>query len=111
MPSTRHSSGACSPIPKLTSFPLLRWQLLRYILSGIEYASKLLCPHNHDKIFVPYFSTKKQGTELGLSFAQGMIADHHGSIALTTADATFGATFRIELPLEQPQAIRIPQTQ
>lgn len=111
MLSARHSSGACSPIPKLTYLPLLRWQFLRYVLSGSEYASKLLCPHNCDKIFVSYFLTKKQGTELGLSFVQRIIADHHGSIALVTADATFGATFRIELPLEQPQATRIPQTQ
>ena len=103
MLSARHSSGACSPITKLT--------YLLYVLSGSEYASTLLFPHNRDKIFVPYFLTKKQGTELGISFVQRIIADHHGSIALVTADATFGATFRTELPFEQPQATRIPQTQ
>ena len=32
----------------------------------------------------------------------------HGSIVLVITDATLGAIFGIELPLQQPQAIHIP---
>ena len=88
MPSARHYSGACPPIPRLTYLP-----------------------YNRAKTFMPYFSTKKHVTGRGLSLVQRIIVDHHGSIVLVTADATFGATLRIELPLEQSQAIRMPQTQ
>jgi hypothetical protein len=35
----------------------------------------------------------------------------HSSIVLVTADAISGATLGIELPLQQPQAIPLPQTQ
>ncbi len=130
MPSARHYSSACPPIPRLTHLPLQRWQFLRRILSYVWDTSNLLCqklfcnitievhdtgsgilPHNRDKIFTPYFSTKKHGTGLGLSFVQYIVVAHHSPIVLVTEDAILGVTFRIELSLKQPQAICIPQAQ
>ena len=50
-----------------------------------------------DKIFDPYFSTKKAGTGLGLSSVFSIIKSHHGSIhAESTIDQ--GSTFTIYLP-------------
>lgn len=50
-----------------------------------------------DKIFDPYFSTKKAGTGLGLSSVFSIIKSHHGSIhAESIIDQ--GSTFTIYLP-------------
>lgn len=46
-----------------------------------------------------YFSTKRQGTGLGLSLAQRVIADHHSTVVPTETHAVSGVTCRIELPI------------
>jgi signal transduction histidine kinase len=52
-----------------------------------------------ETIFTPYFSTKKQGTGLGLSLAHRVIADHNGALMLAETQSGSGATFLIELPI------------
>jgi PAS domain S-box-containing protein len=56
-------------------------------------------PERRDKIFDPFYTTRRDGNGIGLSFCRRVIADHHG---LLTADVSRwgGAEFRIELPLE-----------
>ena len=51
-----------------------------------------------NKIFDPYFTTKNEGTGIGLSLCHRIITDHGGS--LTVSDSEFkGAEFRIEIPI------------
>ncbi len=45
-----------------------------------------------DRIFTPYFTTKKRGTGLGLYIAQKIIKDHQGTIQIETAKNQ-GTTF------------------
>ena len=52
----------------------------------------------HEKVFEPYFSTKRHGTGLGLSLVQQILTAHLGSITITKAPQAAGATFLIELP-------------
>ncbi|MGD9044509.1 MAG: ATP-binding protein [Desulfobacterales bacterium] len=55
-------------------------------------------PEIRDKIFDPYFTTKNEGTGIGLSLCHRIITDHGGS--LTVSDSEFrGAEFRIEIPI------------
>ena len=49
-----------------------------------------------EKIFTPYFSTKKKGTGLGLSIVSRVIEDHDGRIAVRDNDGG-GSLFTIEL--------------
>ncbi len=50
------------------------------------------------KLFEPYFSTKKTGTGLGLAIVSTIVSDHNGYIRLQD-NTPHGAVFIIELPL------------
>jgi C4-dicarboxylate-specific signal transduction histidine kinase len=52
-----------------------------------------------EKIFNPFFSTKKQGTGLGLSISYGIVQAHGGSIELIDHSLP-GACFQVSLPLD-----------
>lgn len=48
-----------------------------------------------DRIFVPFFTTKKKGTGIGLSFARQIMRLHNGSLTVQTNPGE-GATFVLE---------------
>jgi two-component system nitrogen regulation sensor histidine kinase NtrY len=50
-----------------------------------------------DRIFEPYFSTKKEGTGLGLAIVKRIISDHRGTIRVESEPGA-GAQFVVELP-------------
>ncbi|MEI6613553.1 MAG: ATP-binding protein [Chrysiogenales bacterium] len=54
------------------------------------------------KIFDPFFSTKKQGTGLGLSTCQNIVTSHGGLIEVESVWRK-GSTFSVYLPLEPKQ--------
>jgi hypothetical protein len=56
-----------------------------------------------ERLFLPYFSTKKRGTGLGLAIVSRIIEDHHGSIRLEE-NQPVGTRFVIELPVA-PEAV------
>ncbi len=53
----------------------------------------------HEKLFLPYFSTKGRGSGLGLAIVQRIVSDHNGSIRIED-NRPRGTTFAIELPQE-----------
>ena len=52
-----------------------------------------------EKIFNPFFTTKAQGSGLGLAVVRKIIDAHDGRIDMTTADGR-GTRFRVTLPVE-----------
>jgi len=70
---------------------------------------KGLTPEECSRLFTPYYTTKQQGTGLGLAIIQSIVADHHGTISVTSEEGR-GATFRIELPKQQPGAAVKPKS-
>lgn len=50
-----------------------------------------------DRLFTPYYTTKKHGTGLGLAIVQAVVSDHQGRITVKSAPGQ-GSTFVIELP-------------
>jgi len=54
-------------------------------------------PENKERLFLPYFSTKKRGTGLGLAIANRIVSDHNGYIRVED-NSPRGARFVIELP-------------
>jgi two-component system, NtrC family, nitrogen regulation sensor histidine kinase NtrY len=59
-----------------------------------------------EKLFLPYFSTKKRGTGLGLAIVSRIIEDHHGSIRVEE-NPPVGTRFVVELPLA-PETSPVP---
>jgi len=48
------------------------------------------------KIFIPFFTTKAEGTGLGLALVHRIVTDHGGTVSVTSSEA--GTTFTIALP-------------
>ena len=51
-----------------------------------------------ERIFEPFFSTKKRGTGLGLAIVKQIVEQHGGTIGVES-EADKGTRFTIELPL------------
>ena len=60
-------------------------------------------PSVKEKLFLPYFSTRRQGTGLGLAIVNRIVSDHNGSIRVEDNRPT-GAKFIVEIPLEYSSA-------
>jgi two-component system nitrogen regulation sensor histidine kinase NtrY len=50
-----------------------------------------------EKLFLPYFSTKKRGTGLGLAIVSHVLTEHHAQIRVEDNQPT-GARFTVEVP-------------
>jgi signal transduction histidine kinase len=51
-----------------------------------------------DRIFEPFFSTKKNGSGLGLAVSYGIISNHQGKMEVESTSGK-GSVFTIRLPL------------
>ena len=56
-----------------------------------------LTPEECERIFTPYYTSKRHGTGLGLAIVQSVVSDHGGRISVHS-EPGHGATFLIELP-------------
>ncbi len=56
-----------------------------------------IAPEDKEKLFLPYFSTKKRGTGLGLAIVNRIVSDHHGYIRVED-NRPRGTRVIIELP-------------
>jgi two-component system nitrogen regulation sensor histidine kinase NtrY len=54
-------------------------------------------PEDKEKLFLPYFSTKRRGTGLGLAIVSHIVSEHHASIRVEDNQPA-GARFIIEIP-------------
>ena len=73
--------------------------LLKMAQIEVSDTGKGIPPQDKDRLFEPYFSTKKEGTGLGLTIASSIISDHRGHIRVKNNEPQ-GTIFTIELPLE-----------
>lgn len=62
-----------------------------------------ISPDHLPNIFRPFYTTKGDGTGLGLSLARRIVEDHHGRIDVTSAVGE-GTTFAVVLPLKRAAA-------
>jgi signal transduction histidine kinase len=59
------------------------------------------------KIFEPYFTTKENGTGLGLTITFKIVREHDGEISVTSRPGQ-GSTFIINLPIPQKERRLLP---
>jgi len=59
-----------------------------------------IAPEHLPNIFRPFYTTKGEGTGLGLSLARRIVEDHQGKIEVTSAVGQ-GTTFAVLLPLQK----------
>jgi two-component system, NtrC family, nitrogen regulation sensor histidine kinase NtrY len=64
-----------------------------------------ITPEAKERLFLPYFSTKRRGTGLGLAIVSRIITEHKGTIRVEENEPT-GTKFVIELPVERVAAPR-----
>lgn len=57
------------------------------------------------RIFKPFFTTRTEGTGLGLSLANSIVQSHGGRIDVTSAPGK-GSQFKVSLPLQRPKKTR-----
>ena len=57
-----------------------------------------IAPDAREKVFRPFFTTKKDGTGLGLALVQKIIVTHNGRINVTSGP-NGGASFQVTLPI------------
>jgi signal transduction histidine kinase len=59
-----------------------------------------------DQIFKPFFTTKPQGSGMGLAISRSIIEAHSGRL-WATASAGRGATFQFSLPSAAPGEVQL----
>jgi C4-dicarboxylate-specific signal transduction histidine kinase len=74
-----------------------------YVVIEISDSGPGIPPETLPQLFKPFFTTKPEGTGLGLTVSAAIIRDHGGGL---TADnrPDGGAVFRIRMPLAPPSA-------
>jgi len=71
-----------------------------YIVATISDTGEGIDDEDHERIFYPFFTTKKAGTGLGLAIVYRILEEHHGSIGLKSSRGQ-GTTFTIRIPVRQ----------
>lgn len=76
------------------------------ILIEVEDTGTGIPPEVQERLFDPFFSTKEEGTGLGLPIARKIIDAHGGALEFKTA-LDEGTTFRIVLPLVREARVKV----
>jgi signal transduction histidine kinase len=68
------------------------------VLLRVEDNGRGMTPEVLEKVFTPYFTTRKDGTGLGLAIVQRIVEDHGGTIEIESSDGN-GTSLTIFLPI------------
>ena len=63
-----------------------------------------IASEDRERLFTPYFSTRKNGTGLGLAISSRIVADHGGYIGVEP-NSPKGTRFVVELPVCQESSL------
>jgi signal transduction histidine kinase len=77
------------------------WQSFeRYVVIRVSDTGPGIADENLDKLFYPFFTTKKQGSGVGLSMAKKIVDSHRGVVDVESRPGG-GAEFTVRLPLAE----------
>jgi signal transduction histidine kinase len=72
------------------------------VLISVADTGRGISPEHLPFVFRPFYTTKGNGTGLGLSLARRIVEDHHGRIEVES-EVGQGTEFLITLPIQQTQ--------
>jgi signal transduction histidine kinase len=78
---------------------------IEYIRVDISDTGSGIPPQILEKIFTPFYTTKAQGTGLGLPICNKLVKLHNGKISVTSDSA--GTVFTIAIPAYHPESIEL----
>ncbi|MCM1033738.1 MAG: ATP-binding protein [Odoribacter sp.] len=87
---------ACSANPVVIVAAKVNYPSRRFIISVLDNGNGI-SPEAKESIFIPFYTTKPNGSGIGLSLSRQMVIMHGGSLYLDSSDAS-GSKFIISLP-------------
>ncbi|MCL2043803.1 MAG: ATP-binding protein [Treponema sp.] len=79
---------------------LVKKREMEFCRLSIRDSGKGIAKQDMDQVFIPYYTTKKSGTGLGLPIVERIINDHGGVIWFNSAEGA-GTTFFVDLPVSE----------
>jgi signal transduction histidine kinase len=76
---------------------------IQYVSVDVSDTGSGIPPQILEKIFTPFYTTKAQGTGLGLPICSKLVKLHNGDIRVSSSETT-GTIFTIELPTGHPES-------
>lgn len=80
---------------KISIFPDEKYLYVKFSDNG-----KGIPVENREIIFEPFFSTKEDGTGLGLKIVKEIVQEYGGTIQVIDSELDNGASFEIKIPIE-----------
>lgn len=81
---------------------------IEYVRVDISDTGSGIPPQILEKIFTPFYTTKAQGTGLGLPICNKLVKLHNGDIRVTSDDIS-GTVFTVELPAGHPGSTEVSE--
>jgi signal transduction histidine kinase len=90
--------NSCEAMPGGGELIIGTWRDGERALLRVRDTGKGMNPEQVQRVFTPFFTTKKEGTGLGLALVQQIVTEHGGHIECESASG-MGSSFTIVLPL------------
>ncbi len=81
--------------------PATDGQMLPAVIVEFQDDGPGISPENLERLATPFFTTKSDGTGLGLAVARHWVSQHHGTLDVKSVLGE-GTTVRVSLPLKRP---------
>ena len=90
--------NAVQAMPSGGTLTVRTWQTDQNVFMSVEDSGVGITPEVQSRLFTPFFTTKADGTGLGLALSDQIVQEHGGRIAVESEPGQ-GATFTIAFPL------------
>ncbi|MGH9466175.1 MAG: sensor histidine kinase [Terriglobales bacterium] len=97
------AAGAQGPRRRLT---LEVWEQNQEAVMRVRDFGDGIAVEHRDKVFDLYFTTRSEGTGIGLALAARIMHLHHGVVELEPAGTGEGASFLLHFPLRRDEAVK-----
>ncbi len=96
-------AAACTPYRPRGARPDPWSEVTHFVVVRVRDTGPGIAPEHLDKLFYPFFTTKKGGSGVGLALAKKIVDSHRGLLDVRSVPGR-GAEFRVRLPLVATEA-------